>query len=101
MAEWFPKRERALATGIFNSGSNVGAVITPLLVPWITITYGWDWAFIVTGAIGGMLIAKIVGYVLQWSGSYLPIFCIAGAMYLIALLALHGLSPRLTPAAVD
>ncbi|HLA69003.1 MAG TPA: MFS transporter [Bacteroidota bacterium] len=52
VAEWFPKKERALATGIFNAGSNVGAVITPLVVPWITITYGWQWAFIVTGLLG-------------------------------------------------
>jgi MFS transporter, ACS family, hexuronate transporter len=40
VAEWFPKRERALATGLFNSGTNVGALVTPL-VPWITITWGW------------------------------------------------------------
>jgi len=52
VAEWFPKKERALATGIFNAGSNVGAVITPLVVPWITLTYGWQWAFIATGALG-------------------------------------------------
>lgn len=52
VAEWFPKRERALATGIFNSGTNVGAVVAPIVVPWITIQYGWYWAFIVTGALG-------------------------------------------------
>jgi len=52
VAEWFPKKERALATGIFNAGSNVGAIAAPLLVPWITITYGWQEAFIATGAIG-------------------------------------------------
>jgi ACS family hexuronate transporter-like MFS transporter len=52
VAEWFPKKERALATGIFNAGSNVGAVIAPLIVPWITITYGWQEAFLITGAIG-------------------------------------------------
>lgn len=52
VAEWFPKKERALATGIFNSGSNVGAVVAPLVVPWLTLTYGWQSAFIVTGAIG-------------------------------------------------
>jgi ACS family hexuronate transporter-like MFS transporter len=51
-AEWFPKRERALATGIFNSGANVGAVIAPLVVPVIAIKWGWQWAFILTGAIG-------------------------------------------------
>jgi MFS transporter, ACS family, hexuronate transporter len=51
-AEWFPKKERALATGIFNSGANVGAVFAPLVVPWLTLTYGWQSAFIVTGAIG-------------------------------------------------
>ena len=52
VAEWFPKKERALATGIFNSGTNVGALLTPLAVPWITVTWGWYWAFVVTGAIG-------------------------------------------------
>ncbi len=52
IAEWFPKRERALATGIFNSGSNIGAVITPLIVPWIALNYGWRWAFVLTGAAG-------------------------------------------------
>lgn len=52
VAEWFPKKERALATGIFNSGTNIGALATPLVVPWIAVTYGWYEAFIVTGAIG-------------------------------------------------
>lgn len=52
VAEWFPKKERALATGIFNGGSNVGAIIAPLTVPWIALTYGWQEAFIITGAIG-------------------------------------------------
>jgi MFS transporter, ACS family, hexuronate transporter len=52
VAEWFPKKERAFATGIFNAGSNIGAVAAPLVVPWITIAYGWQMAFIVTGAIG-------------------------------------------------
>jgi ACS family hexuronate transporter-like MFS transporter len=52
VAEWFPKKERALATGIFNAGTNVGALATPLLVPIITIAWGWQWAFIMTGAIG-------------------------------------------------
>ncbi|HZF64884.1 MAG TPA: MFS transporter [Chitinophagaceae bacterium] len=51
-AEWFPKKERALATGIFNSGTNVGAIIAPLTVPWIAETMGWQWAFILTGAVG-------------------------------------------------
>jgi ACS family hexuronate transporter-like MFS transporter len=52
VAEWFPKKERALATGIFNSGTNVGALATPLIVPWITVHYGWQWAFIATGLVG-------------------------------------------------
>lgn len=51
-AEWFPKKERALATGIFNSGSNIGAIIAPLSVPFIANEWGWEWAFILTGAIG-------------------------------------------------
>ncbi len=52
VAEWFPKRERALTTGLFNSGSNIGALVTPLVVPWITHRYGWRMAFIATGALG-------------------------------------------------
>lgn len=51
-AEWFPKKERALATGLFNSGANIGAVFAPIIVPWLTLTYGWESAFIVTGALG-------------------------------------------------
>ncbi len=52
VAEWFPKRERALATGIFNAGTNTGAILTPLLVPWIALKWGWQWAFIATGSLG-------------------------------------------------
>lgn len=51
-AEWFPKKERALATGIFNSGSNIGAIIAPLTVPYIAAAWGWRAAFFITGAIG-------------------------------------------------
>lgn len=63
VAEWFPKKERAFATGIFNSGSNVGAIIAPLLVPWLTLQYGWQWAFIVTGAMG-----------LAWLALWMPLY---------------------------
>ncbi len=52
VAEWFPKKERALATGIFNSGANIGAIITPLTVPFIVENWGWQWAFILTGLLG-------------------------------------------------
>lgn len=52
VAEWFPKKERAFATGLFNAGSNVGAIVAPLVVPWITLKWGWQEAFIFTGAIG-------------------------------------------------
>lgn len=51
-AEWFPKKERALATGIFNSGTNIGAIVAPLSVPFIASAWGWQWAFIITGLIG-------------------------------------------------
>lgn len=51
-AEWFPKKERAFATGIFNSGANIGAIIAPLTVPFIAVAWGWQWAFIITGSIG-------------------------------------------------
>jgi MFS transporter, ACS family, aldohexuronate transporter len=57
VAEWFPKKERALATGIFNAGTNVGAVITPLIVPWIVLHWGWRSAFVGIGAIGFVWLA--------------------------------------------
>jgi len=52
VAEWFPKKERALATGIFNAGTSAGAIITPLVVPWIALHWGWRSAFLLTGALG-------------------------------------------------
>ena len=63
IAEWFPKKERALATGLFNSGTNVGAIVTPLLVPWIVLHFGWRMAFIATGALG-----------LVWIGAWLAFY---------------------------
>jgi ACS family hexuronate transporter-like MFS transporter len=51
-AEWFPRKERALATGIFNSGANVGAIVAPLTVPFIAVKFGWQWAFVATGLTG-------------------------------------------------
>jgi len=63
VSEWFPKSERALATGIFNAGSNVGALVTPLLVPWLTVRFGWPAAFVVTGATG-----------LLWLGAWVALF---------------------------
>lgn len=52
VTDWFPRRERALAVGILNAGANVGAMLTPLIVPAIVLTLGWRWAFIVTGGLG-------------------------------------------------
>lgn len=63
VADWFPKRERALATGIFNSGVNIGAILTPLVVPWLTYRFGWRMAFIATGALG-------LGWVVCWLAFY-------------------------------
>jgi ACS family hexuronate transporter-like MFS transporter len=51
-AQWFPKRERAYATSIFNAGTNVGAIVAPAIVPWIALTWGWQWAFIIAGIAG-------------------------------------------------
>jgi ACS family hexuronate transporter-like MFS transporter len=62
-AEYFPKKERAFATGIFNSGTNVGAILAPLSVPWIALHWGWEAAFIIIGAIGFLwLIAWFIFY---------------------------------------
>jgi len=54
IAEWFPKKERALATGIFNSGANIGAVLAPIVVPWLTVRFGWQSAFLVTGSLSAL-----------------------------------------------
>jgi ACS family hexuronate transporter-like MFS transporter len=63
VSDWFPKKERALATGIFNAGSNVGALLTPLMVPWITVLWGWPAAFYFTGGLGFLwLIAWLLIY---------------------------------------
>jgi len=63
VADWFPKEERALATGLFNGGSNVGAVICPLVVPWLAVRWGWQSAFVATGALG-------FAWVLLWAIMY-------------------------------
>lgn len=65
VTEWFPQRERALATGLFNAGSNIGAVACPLLVPWLVVRWGWQSAFLTTGALGFI-------WVLAWSCMYRP-----------------------------
>lgn len=57
VAEWFPKKERAFATGLLDSGSNIGALVAPIIVPWILGAYGWQEAFIITGAIGFIWLA--------------------------------------------
>ncbi|MBI4874493.1 MAG: MFS transporter [Acidobacteria bacterium] len=63
VSEWFPRRERAFAVGLFNCGSNVGAIVTPLMVPWIALHWGWRWAFILTGAVGFL-------WILGWVALY-------------------------------
>ncbi|MFB3854841.1 MAG: MFS transporter [Vicinamibacterales bacterium] len=66
VAEWFPRSERALATGVFNAGTNVGAILVPLTVPWIAVWYGWYWAFVGTGAVGFLWLA-------WWLAVYRPV----------------------------
>jgi ACS family hexuronate transporter-like MFS transporter len=65
VAEWFPKKERAFATGIFNSGANIGAVVAPIAVPWLTIHYGWQSAFLVTGSLSAL-------WIIPWVIMYRP-----------------------------
>jgi ACS family hexuronate transporter-like MFS transporter len=62
VAEWFPKKERAFATGLFNSGSTVGAILAPVIVSGITLSLGWRWAFIITGALGFIWIIFWLAY---------------------------------------
>lgn len=52
VSEWFPKKERSFVVGIFNAGANIGAIAAPILVPLITLNLGWEWAFLLTGALG-------------------------------------------------
>src|SRR5262249_23204505 len=52
VAEWFPRRERALAFGFVNAGGNMGAIVAPAIVPWLAVKYGWQWAFIGTASLG-------------------------------------------------
>jgi ACS family hexuronate transporter-like MFS transporter len=52
IAEWFPKKERAFATGLYNSGANIGSIVAPLYVPYLAKAWGWEWAFILTGVVG-------------------------------------------------
>lgn len=65
IAEWFPRSERALAAGLFNSGTNVGAILAPLVVPWLAVHYGWQSAFVVTGLIG-------LTWLVFWLSMYRP-----------------------------
>jgi MFS transporter, ACS family, hexuronate transporter len=65
VAEWFPRRERAFATGIFNSGSNVGAILAPLAVPIIAVTWGWQAAFLFTGVLSAV-------WLVTWLTVYRP-----------------------------
>jgi ACS family hexuronate transporter-like MFS transporter len=65
IAEWFPKKERALATGLFNCGTNVGAIVAPLAVPWLTVRYGWQSAFVVLGALSAL-------WIIPWLMMYRP-----------------------------
>ncbi len=62
-AEWFPRSERSLATGIFNSGANLGAILAPIIVPWITLRFGWHAAFLATGAFSAT-------WILLWFSKY-------------------------------
>src|SRR5436190_1577498 len=52
VALWFPRRERAFATALFNSGANVGAILAPAVVPWLALTFGWRSAFVAAGVLG-------------------------------------------------
>lgn len=62
VAEWFPARERALAAGVLNAGSNVGAIVTPVLVPWVALAWGWRMAFVITGALGFVWLGAWLAY---------------------------------------
>lgn len=66
IAEWFPKKERAFATGLFNAGTNVGIILTAALIPWMTLHYGWRMSFMTTGILGFIVL------ILWWVNYYRP-----------------------------
>ncbi|HUX97049.1 MAG TPA: MFS transporter [Bacteroidales bacterium] len=66
VAEWFPQKERAHATGLFNSGSSIGAIAAPVIVTGIAVTMGWQWAFIITGGLGFL-------WIICWLLFYFPV----------------------------
>jgi len=65
VAEWFPRRERSLATGIFNAGANIGAILAPLAVPVVAVTFGWQAAFLITSALAA-------AWLVTWWRMYRP-----------------------------
>jgi len=65
VAEWFPRRERAFATGIFNAGANIGAIVAPLMVPWVTVRWGWPFAFVFTSVLS-------ITWLILWLTTYRP-----------------------------
>ena len=65
VADWFPQKERAFAIGLFNAGANVGAIITPLVVPWLVLMFSWRIAFYVTGILG-------IAWLIAWWTMYRP-----------------------------
>ena len=96
VAEWFPTKERALATGIFNSGTNIGATLAPFAVGFLLYKVGWQYAFLGTSAFA------LIGFVLQIThGNYVPVFLLAGSAYLIAIGIIQLLAPKLSVVAID
>jgi len=63
VAEWFPNKERALATGIFNSGANIGAIVAPATAPWVAAHFGWQWAFVFLGVLSAI-------WIVPWAVTY-------------------------------
>ena len=63
VAEWFPNKERALATGIFNSGANIGAIVAPATAPWVAAHFGWPWAFVFLGVLSAI-------WIVPWAETY-------------------------------
>ena len=109
VALWFPKKERAFATSLFNSGANVGPILAPIIFPWITLTWGWQAAFITAGvagfiwagSVGGMIFPIVTGVLLdkfQASGNvtagYSILFVICAFAYLMAFALNHLCAPK-------
>ena len=99
-AEYFPKKDRAFATSIFNAGASVGALAAPATIPLLAKSLGWEMAFIIIGLLGFVWAAVWI-FVYDKPAAYMIVFCICAVAYLIGWGVMKALVPKYKPVVVD